>query len=67
MHGPWTCHCFDGPMSDRRADAAIDTAEYLEELGIPGIFNQDECRAMWRRGRRDLSVQCYRYATGNAA
>ena len=64
---PWTCRCYDGPITDRQADAAIEAAEHLEQLGIPGIFDRPTCQAMWRRGRRDLSVRCYAYSHGEAA
>jgi hypothetical protein len=46
------------------ADAAANTADHLQELGFPGIFDGDTCRSMWRLGRRDLANECYRYASG---
>jgi hypothetical protein len=64
---PWTCNCWRGPISDQLSDGAIQAAEYLETLGFPGIFDRDTCQAMWRRGRRDLSVKCYRYSCGEVA
>ena len=63
----WDQHLCDNDIGDVRADAIIQTAEHLADLGTPGIFDVEECRAMWRRGRRDLSVRCHRYATGGAA
>ncbi|WP_235629683.1 hypothetical protein [Mycobacterium lehmannii] len=60
---PWLCDCNTGPfLSDVRADAAIAAAETLLALGTPGIFDADRCRAMWRRGRRDLAASSHSYA-----
>ena len=65
---PWRCDCYGNELlSDVRADAAVAAADMLAAMGLPGIFSQDECRAMWRRGRRDLSVRSYRYSVGDAA
>lgn len=58
----WICRCTDHGISDIQADAVIAAAETLLALGAPGIFDADQCRAMWRRGRRDLAVSCHNYA-----
>jgi hypothetical protein len=67
---PWGHHCHDAApsdvMADVMADAAANAADYLRELGFPGIFDGDTCRSMWRRGRRDLANECYRYSHGEA-
>lgn len=63
---PLWCDCRndDDQLSDVQADAVIAAAETLAALGTPGIFDIEQCRAMWRRGARDLSVSSHRYATG---
>ena len=58
----WICRCNDHGISDAQADAMIAAAETLLALGAPGIFGADQCRAMWRRGRRDLAASSHSYA-----
>jgi hypothetical protein len=53
-------------ISDHMAEAAVAAIERLEQLDTPGLLDDRTCRAMWRRDYRDLSVRCYRYATGAA-
>ncbi len=61
---PWLCDCDTDPfVGDVQADAVIAAAETLLALGTPGIFDADKCRAMWRRGRRDLAASSFRYSS----
>lgn len=61
---PWLCDCDTAHfVGDVQADAVIAAAETLLALGTPGIFDADKCRAMWRRGRRDLAASSFRYSS----
>ena len=72
-----TCSCIRDPLFDKHrcgdeitdvmAEAAVMAAEHLQLAGLPGMFDADTCRAMWRRGHHHLSAHCHSYASGEAA
>ena len=60
-------HLCGGEISDVMADAAVQAAKHLAAHGVPGLFGQNMCRAMWRRGHHRLAAECFSYSSGEAA
>jgi hypothetical protein len=63
----WTCRCYDGPVTDKHAEAAVAAIQHLDVAGTPGLLDEDTCRAMWRIGFRDLAVEVYNRSQGLVA
>lgn len=48
-------------ITDKQADGAVAAAQHLAAAGIPGLFDVELCRAMFRRGHHQLAVRCFQY------
>ncbi len=60
-------HTCQSNLSERQALAAVTAASLLEQLGTPGIFTKELCRAMHRLGYTDTALRSFRYSSGEAA
>jgi hypothetical protein len=60
-------HRCGGGITDKLAEAAVMAAEHLASVGLPGMFDVDTCRSMWRMGQHRLAAECFSYASGEAA
>jgi hypothetical protein len=54
-------------ITDVLASAAVSAAEHLRRLGVPGLFDAETCRAMWRQGEHQLAAESFRFSHGEAA
>lgn len=52
------------PRDDLETDAAAAALIHLAAVGCPGLLDLETCRAIWRRGYRDVAMDCARRATG---
>ncbi|MFP1155537.1 hypothetical protein ACK280_26215 [Mycobacterium sherrisii] len=50
-------HRCGGDIIDVQIDAAAAALNHLATLGFPGIVDMPMCRALWRRGYRELAVE----------
>jgi hypothetical protein len=50
-------HRCESQISDAQADAAVAAIQHLDGLGTPGLLSNDTCRALWRKGFRDLAIE----------
>ena len=52
---PWTCFHHKDDPTDVQVDGAAAAGEYLRSLGLAPVFPVTMCRALYRRGYRELA------------
>jgi hypothetical protein len=60
-------HRCDSAISDKQAEAASAAIQHLDEVGTPGLLDEDTCRAMSRIAFRDLAIEVYDRSKGLVA
>ena len=59
--------CNSDEVTEAQAWAAVAAAEHLNMLGTPGVFDRTSCEAMLKTGNKELAIEAFRYAHGEAA